>query len=111
METTELEEYQEFVEKCKQPTGEFVAGKDPKLLKAFWVASHLSCEAGEVLEIFEKAIRKGTPVSEDKIMDECGDLLWCLTCVLNTYDLKLDDVITNNIVKLRKREDETAKQG
>lgn len=102
MDKTEMEEYQEFVAKCKQPDG--AKQWDPKLMKAWWVAGHGFGEMAEVFEVFEKAYRKDTPVDIDKVIDEVGDTLWCLACIANTMDFTLDDAIMHNIDKLTKRE-------
>lgn len=102
-ELTELEEYQEFVALCPQPTPEDIINTDPDTLKGWWAASQMSCEASEVEEIFEKAVRKGKDIDVEKLMDECGDVLWGLTCVCNTFGITLDDVIAHNINKLSER--------
>ena len=38
-----------------------------------------------------------------KIADECGDVLWQLVNLMNMYNLKVEDVIFDNIQKLNKR--------
>ena len=92
---TELEEYQEFVASCPQPKN--------NLFKPYWAATQAVCEAAEVLEIYEKAYRKETGVDKDKVLDELGDVIWGLACVCNYEGLSLDDVIMNNIQKLKER--------
>ncbi len=111
METTELEEYQQFVESCPQPTEDKLEKVKGSYYKGWWAATQMTCEAGEVLEIFEKAIRKDKDIDANQIMDECGDVLWGIAAICNTVGITLDDVIAHNIDKLRKRYDEAAKQG
>ncbi len=103
---TELDEYQDFVANCPQPTPEDIVSTNPETLKGWWAASQMSCEAEEVLEIFEKAVRKGKDVDIEKVMDECGDVLWGLTCVCNTFGIALDEVIEHNVNKLNERHNE-----
>lgn len=105
-EKTELEEYQEFVESCPQPSGRDIS-KSP-YLKGWWAASQMNCEAAEVEEIFEKAVRKGKTIDANDVMDELGDVIWGLTCVCNEVGLSLDEVIEHNIDKLRKRHNVSA---
>lgn len=107
-ELTELEEYAEFVASCTQPTPEDIMNTDPQLLKGWWAATQMSCEASEVLELFEKAVRKGIDIDPEKVLDECGDCLWGITCVLNTLGLTLDEAITHNIEKLTERQNNNA---
>lgn len=61
------------------------------------------CEAAEVLEIFEKSYRKNKEVDGDSLVDELGDVLWGIAAICNATGLSLDDVIINNIAKLRAR--------
>lgn len=106
--TTDMEIYQDFVEGCKKPSGYFK--EQPKwFLQAYWAAGHGCCEMAEVLELFEKAYRKGIELDKDKVMDEIGDTLWCLTAVANACGLDMDEVILHNINKLKEREREAAK--
>lgn len=107
--TTELEDYQDFVASCTQPDAQYLEQVSGDTLKGWWAATQMTCEASEVLEIFEKAIRKGKDVDHEKVLDECGDTLWGLTCVLNTLGLSLDDCITHNINKLVARQNEAPK--
>ncbi len=107
-ETTELEDYQEFVASCGQPSADQLAEQPEEILKGWWAATQMTCEAGEVLELFEKAARKGKDIDHEKVLDECGDTLWGLTCVLNTLGLSLDDCIAHNINKLVARQNDQA---
>lgn len=101
---TELEEYQDFVAECSQPSPEDLVQADPQMLKGLWAATQMVNEGNEVLSIFEKAVRKGKEVDLDHLEDELGDTLWGLTCVANTFGLTLDDIINHNINKLVERQ-------
>lgn len=94
-ELTELEEYQQWVWNTTTPKN----GPEG----AWWAASGLTAEAGEVISLFEKAYRKGQPMDINKLMDELGDVLWFLTAVCNMTNLTLDEVMTHNIEKINKR--------
>lgn len=101
-ELTEMEEYAEFVaEHTSENVGRLVT--NPTFLKGWWAASGLNCEAGEVLELFEKGYRKGVPVSKDKLKDELGDCFWFLIAVCNAYEIDPDEMVEHNISKLIKR--------
>lgn len=95
---TELEEYQEWVAST-------TSIQIPEDFKGYWASSILVCEATEVLELHEKALRKhGTPVADvDRVIDELGDTLWTAAAVANAYGIKLDEVIENNIQKINLR--------
>ena len=50
-----------------------------------------------------KFIEKYGMSVEDKIIDECGDVLWQLMLVLCKYNVSVEDVINKNVEKLNKR--------
>jgi NTP pyrophosphatase (non-canonical NTP hydrolase) len=68
----------------------------------------LAGETGEVVELIKKlhyhggADKKG-PITPNRILNECGDVLWYLTAMLNTFGYTLHDCIDNNYEKLAKR--------
>lgn len=69
-------------------------------------------EVGEVADVIKKATiyndmskfesKYGMTVKE-KIIDECGDILWQLVNLINQYDVDIETVINNNVEKLNKR--------
>lgn len=96
-EKTELEEYQEFVKECR-------IQNDKEYFVTYPVIG-MCAEAGEVLEIVQKGIRKNQKdwsKQVDKFRDELGDVIWYLACVCNDLGITIDEVIENNIDKLRK---------
>jgi len=60
-------------------------------------------EAGEVLGVLAKAMRKGVSVDKDKIRNELGDVLWNLAACAREYNLTLEEVACYNIQKLKAR--------
>lgn len=100
-EDTVLGDYQEFVDKCISP---FVQAESYKV-QVLWAVAGLHAEAGELSELFEKAIRKGKNIDDlfDPIKDEIGDVLWYLTSVASLCGITLDEVMERNIEKLTER--------
>ena len=62
----------------------------------------LCSEAGEIASLFQH-VYQGAEVSKDKLLDECGDCLWFLCELLDTYSTSITDVMKRNIAKLTKR--------
>ena len=56
-------------------------------------------EAGEVGGAFKKEIRDHVD-NTDLIIDEMGDVLWYLTRLCDVYDIKISELMVNNIDKL-----------
>lgn len=100
METTELDEYQLWIDSVKS----FKGSPDDRI-ELTWAVTGLTSEAGEVAGEVEKMLRKGETLDNrrEKILDELGDVLWYSGAVCNALGISLDDVIEHNIEKINKR--------
>lgn len=85
-----LKEYQEFCQKKQNYT---------KLL----LAVGLGGETGEVLDIIKKEHRDNKPVDIKHLEEEIGDVMWYVANLCTIYGLSLEEVIQNNIKKLKER--------
>ena len=72
---------------------------DQEMLGATLMAS----EAGEVLGVIHKERWQGHPRNDEKLLRECGDVLWALTVLLRSRGFHLSDAARNNIDKRRLR--------
>lgn len=90
-----LSEYQEEVQRT---TGTKTYGET--LVMA---VMGLAGETGEVCDILKKHVFHDHELDRGKIVKECGDVLWYLTCLCNTLDVPLSEVIEVNVDKLRRR--------
>lgn len=59
-------------------------------------------EAGEVADHFKK-VYQGHSLDVQKVIDECGDVLWHLTELAIALDTTLEEIATRNIEKLKNR--------
>lgn len=66
-------------------------------------AAGLAEEAGEVLGIVRKHRMQGRPMDRDRLREELGDALWCLTIAAQSVGLTLDQVAEANVQKLKAR--------
>lgn len=100
METTELDEYQLWIDSVKS----FKGSPDDRM-ELVWAVTGLTSEAGEVSGEVEKMLRKGETLEDrrEKILDELGDVLWYSGAICNALGLSLDEVIEHNIEKINKR--------
>ena len=62
----------------------------------------LGAEVGEILSIFQKEFQ-GHEVTREKIIDECGDLLWMAAELADACGFTLDEAAQGNIEKLWRR--------
>ena len=71
----------------------------PKRREKEYLMLGLMNEAGEVGGAFKKEIRDHGD-NTDLIIDEMGDVLWYLTRLCDVYDIKISELMVNNIDKL-----------
>tara|TARA_R100000458_G_scaffold31293_1_gene28691 strand:+ start:1941 stop:2261 length:321 start_codon:yes stop_codon:yes gene_type:complete len=76
--------------------------KYPKRREKEYLMIGLMNEAGEVGGAFKKEIRDHVDNTE-LIIDELGDVLWYLTRLCDVYDIKLSELMVNNMDKLFQR--------
>ena len=76
--------------------------KYPKRREKEYLMIGLMNEAGEVGGAFKKEIRDRID-NTDLIIDEMGDVLWYLTRLCDVYDIKVSELMINNIDKLMGR--------
>lgn len=96
-----IKEYQEYVRN----------GASDKYTKELALIG-LVGEVGEVADVVKKEaiyedmskfIEKYGMSVEDKIIDETGDAIWQIMCLLNQYNVDFETVIEKNVEKLNKR--------
>lgn len=63
----------------------------------------LNGEAGEVIDLLKKHEFQGHDLSDEKLIDECGDVLWYCALLADALGFTLEQVMNRNIDKLRKR--------
>ena len=76
--------------------------KYPKRREKEYLMIGLMNEAGEVGGAFKKEIRDRVD-NEELIIDEMGDVLWYLTRLCDVYDVKISELMVNNMDKLFNR--------
>lgn len=63
----------------------------------------LAAEAGELLSLVQKSIRKGIPISKEKALDEGGDVFWYFNYFMEAFNLSLGEIMEYNVKKLDER--------
>lgn len=80
--------------------------RDTELAALSYLALGLNGEAGEVADEVKKAIRNDgfiSPERRAKILEEAGDVLWCITRIAVEFDVELSTIAQANIDKLEAR--------
>ena len=60
-------------------------------------------ESGEAIDLVKKHLHQGDPLDREKLIKELGDIAWYLAETAYALDVALDDVLEQNIAKLRAR--------
>jgi NTP pyrophosphatase (non-canonical NTP hydrolase) len=66
-------------------------------------AAGLAEEAGEVLGLVRKHVMQTRALPRDRLLEELGDALWCLSTTADAAGISLDEVAAANLVKLEAR--------
>ena len=68
--------------------------------------SGIAGEAGEINDLWKKIKFHGKPWNDDnrqKMIDECGDMFWYLSHLMECLDVELEEVLERNVKKLEAR--------
>ncbi len=63
----------------------------------------LAGEAGEVVDDIKKRIFHGREVPIEHTAEELGDVMWYVANIASQYNLSLEDILIQNVVKLQAR--------
>lgn len=88
------------------PNGEMQHGPDINVPLVLTAAIGLGAESGEFMEIVKKIMFQGKPMSEENLFHmkrELGDIMWYWANACNALDLDPNDVIAENVNKLKAR--------
>jgi NTP pyrophosphatase (non-canonical NTP hydrolase) len=67
------------------------------------MAMGISTEAGELLDVYKKALAYGKEVDMVNIREEAGDLMWYLSNLLRILGIDFEQTLQVNIDKLKTR--------
>lgn len=77
--------------------------KGDRMLDRMHGAIGVATEAGELLDVYKKALYYNRIPDEVNIKEEIGDLLWYIAILIKTHNLNPSDVMRTNINKLKAR--------
>ena len=60
-------------------------------------------ESGEAIDIVKKHLAQGHELDREHLIKELGDIAWYLAETATALDVDLDEVLSRNIEKLKKR--------
>ena len=63
----------------------------------------LNGEAGELADAVKKYLNQGHQLDKEAILKEAGDMMWYIAILCESLGVKMDQVATMNIEKLKKR--------
>ena len=81
-------------------------GGDVAIQRLLTAAVGISAEGGEFMEIVKKMVFQGKPWDDhnrEHLVIELGDVMWYVMQACKALDVSLDEVISGNVEKLKKR--------
>lgn len=63
----------------------------------------LAGESGEVVDLIKKYVFHYHTMGKEKLSEELGDVMWYISLICNMAGISLDDVMSNNVEKLKIR--------
>jgi len=94
-------DYQSFIESVSS-----LDSKGANIERLLTAAVGISAEGGEFMEIVKKMLFQGKPWTDDNrehLIIELGDVLWYVMQACKALEVSIDDVVSGNVEKLKKR--------
>ena len=94
-------DYKSFLDAIK-----YLDGEGSNIHRLLTAAVGISAEGGEFMEIVKKMVFQGKPWNDDNrkhLTIELGDVMWYVMQACMALEIPLDDVISGNVEKLKKR--------
>ena len=85
---------------------EYLDGEGSNIKRLLTAAVCISAEGGEFKEIVKKMLFQGKPWTDDNrehLIIELGDVLWYVMQACKALEVSIDDVVSGNVEKLKKR--------
>ena len=90
--TTDLKDYSDVVTRIT-----------PNIAKLLHAHLGLSSEVGEIGDALKKHIAYGKPLDTENLIEEVGDVMWYIACLVSALGADFESILTQNIDKLKKR--------
>ena len=94
-------DYKSFLDALK-----YLDGEGSNIHRLLTAAVGISAEGGEFMEIVKKMVFQGKPWTDDNrehLIIELGDVMWYVMQACAALDVSLEDVVSKNVDKLKKR--------
>ncbi len=91
-----INEYQELAMRTLNPA---LARKDVLINSVMGLCG----ESGEAIDLVKKWLAQGHTLDRERLIKELGDVAWYLAEAATALDVSLEDVLQENIEKLKKR--------
>ena len=99
----QYQNYTEFVRTLSKPGADISKELTPEDCHRLHMAVGISGEAGELLDAIKKATIYRKPLDVHNVREECGDLLFYITGLLDSIGSNVEQVIAENVAKLSLR--------
>lgn len=91
-----INEYQKFAMTTSNPS---LDKKDMLVISVMGLCG----ESGEAIDLVKKHLAQGHDFDKEHFAKELGDIAWYLALASTAIDMELEDILSSNIEKLKKR--------
>lgn len=74
-----------------------------KILRLLHACAGINTESGELTDILKKHLFYGREIDVTNLKEECGDLIWYINLILDSFGWTWEEVMETNISKLEFR--------
>lgn len=96
-------DHSELVKALAKPGADIASNMTPVEAHAWHMATGISGEAGEILEVIKKHVIYQKPLNSDNLIEELGDIEFYLEGLRQGFGITREECLQNNILKLTKR--------
>jgi NTP pyrophosphatase (non-canonical NTP hydrolase) len=76
---------------------------DTQVVRLLHASIGMSGETGEILDNLKKTMMYGKELNVENLKEECGDVLWYMSVMLDSLGSSFEEVMQMNVDKLAKR--------
>ena len=95
--------YAKLVKDLSKPPEDIQDKLTPGIIDLWHMASGVSGESGELLDLIKKVVVYNKPIDRDKVIKELGDIEFYLEGFRQRFEVSRDEVLAVNHAKLSER--------
>ena len=96
-------DYQAAATRTEAPAENALARITYEVMRLDHAAKGLCTEVGEFTDVLKRHLFYGAPLDRLRLKEEVGDILWYAASACEALGIRMEDVMTTNVAKLKAR--------